>query len=210
MSVNSKMTAIADTIRALLGLSGTMGLDAMATNLGTEQTNIANAFTAVGNKGGAVPSSKVSGNLASAIASIPESSGGSLPDGITALTTGTYTPSSDQKFFMTIDHDLGVIPNFCVWMMEADISTSIPSQACTIGVSFMKRTKYSQSYTDIADAHFMIRGYSSSGSQSGTSTMTTNYGYFTDTKVPFMGSTSYPIKAGYTYRWVCGVLDGVL
>lgn len=33
MSVNSKMTAIADKIRALLGLSGTMGLDAMATNL---------------------------------------------------------------------------------------------------------------------------------------------------------------------------------
>ncbi len=33
MSVNSKMTAIADRIRTLLGLSGTMGLDAMATNL---------------------------------------------------------------------------------------------------------------------------------------------------------------------------------
>lgn len=33
MSVNSKMTAIADKIRTLLGLSGTMGLDAMATNL---------------------------------------------------------------------------------------------------------------------------------------------------------------------------------
>lgn len=33
MSVNSKMTAIADKIRTLLGLSGEMGLDAMATNL---------------------------------------------------------------------------------------------------------------------------------------------------------------------------------
>jgi hypothetical protein len=72
MSVNSKMTAIAGKIRSLLGITGAMGLDAMATNLGTEQTNVANAFTAVGNKGGTVPSSKVSGNLASAIASIPE------------------------------------------------------------------------------------------------------------------------------------------
>ena len=71
MSVNSKMTAIADKIRALLGLSGTMGLDAMTDNLTTEQTNIMNAFTAIGNKGGTVPSSKVSGNLASAINSIP-------------------------------------------------------------------------------------------------------------------------------------------
>ena len=72
MSVDSKMTAIADKIRSLLGITGTMGMDAMATNLGTEQTNIANAFTAVSNKGGTVPSSKVSGNLASAINSIPK------------------------------------------------------------------------------------------------------------------------------------------
>lgn len=35
MSVNSKMTAIADKIRALLGISGKIGLDAMADNLGT-------------------------------------------------------------------------------------------------------------------------------------------------------------------------------
>lgn len=34
MSVNSKMTAIADKIRALLGITGTMGMDAMANNLG--------------------------------------------------------------------------------------------------------------------------------------------------------------------------------
>jgi len=70
--VSTKMTAIADKIRSILGITGKMGLDAMATNLGTEQTNVENAFTAVGNKGGTVPSSKISGNLASAIASIPE------------------------------------------------------------------------------------------------------------------------------------------
>lgn len=35
MSVHSKMTAIADKIRTLLGLSGKLGLDAMASNLGT-------------------------------------------------------------------------------------------------------------------------------------------------------------------------------
>lgn len=87
MSVNSKMTAIADKIRSLLGISGTMGLDAMATNLGTEQTNITNAFTAVGNKGGTVPSSKISGNLASAINSIPK--------GVTVQRkSGTFTTNS--------------------------------------------------------------------------------------------------------------------
>lgn len=40
MSVKSKMTAIADKIRALLGISGTMGLDAMATNLTTAQNEV--------------------------------------------------------------------------------------------------------------------------------------------------------------------------
>lgn len=35
MVVNSKMTAIADKIRDLLGISDKMGLDSMATNLGT-------------------------------------------------------------------------------------------------------------------------------------------------------------------------------
>lgn len=40
MSVKSKMTAIADKIRALLGLSDTMGLDAMATNLETVQDEV--------------------------------------------------------------------------------------------------------------------------------------------------------------------------
>ena len=34
MSINSKMTAIANPIRTLKGTSGAMGLDAMASNLG--------------------------------------------------------------------------------------------------------------------------------------------------------------------------------
>lgn len=42
MSLNSKMTAIADKIRALLGLTGTMGLDAMANHLGDAVTEVDN------------------------------------------------------------------------------------------------------------------------------------------------------------------------
>lgn len=68
--VNTKMTTIAEKIRSLLGITGKMGLDAMATNLETEQANIDAAYAAISTKGGTVPSSKVSGNLASAIASI--------------------------------------------------------------------------------------------------------------------------------------------
>lgn len=71
MSVNSKMTSIADKIRTIRGTSGSMGLDAMATGLDVVQTDMTAAFSAVGDKGGTVPSSKVSGNLATAINSIP-------------------------------------------------------------------------------------------------------------------------------------------
>ena len=70
MSINTAMTAIADKIRGLLGLSGAMGLDAMASNLAVEQTNIADAYAVVSSKGGTVPESKVSGNLAAAIGTI--------------------------------------------------------------------------------------------------------------------------------------------
>ena len=89
MSVNSKMTTIADKIRTLLGLSGTMSLDAMATNLEIEKTNIANAFTAVSNKGGTVPSSQVSGGLATAINSIPTNTGVAV-----RTASGTISPSN--------------------------------------------------------------------------------------------------------------------
>ena len=40
MSVNSKLTALADEVRELSGVTGTMGLDAMATNIGDANTEV--------------------------------------------------------------------------------------------------------------------------------------------------------------------------
>lgn len=52
--------------------------------------NVSAAFTAIGNKGGTVPSSKVSGNLASAINSIPK--------GVTVQRkSGTFTTNSSGE-----------------------------------------------------------------------------------------------------------------
>ena len=77
MSVNSKMTAIADEIRELSGTTGTMDLDAMANTLHTENSNfasnltdqdslIAQIQTALENK--AVPSGGIDTSDATAIA----------------------------------------------------------------------------------------------------------------------------------------------
>jgi hypothetical protein len=73
--LHEKMTAINDKIRSILGITGKMGLDAMATNLETVLNHITDAFTAVSNKGGTVSESKVSGGLADAINSIPTNTG---------------------------------------------------------------------------------------------------------------------------------------
>ena len=70
MSVNTKMTAIADKIRTLLGVSGKMGLDAMDANLDTACTEVSNAYAAITEKGGTVPEALNIVNLSAAINSL--------------------------------------------------------------------------------------------------------------------------------------------
>lgn len=98
MSVNSKMTAMANSIRALLGLTGTMGLDAMATHIGTEKTNVDNALTAIADKGVEVPSGANSGNLAELIASITGGGGSSFPNGTDWSDSNITTTWEDSEY----------------------------------------------------------------------------------------------------------------
>ena len=88
MSINTAMTSIADRIRGLLGLTGTMGLDAIASNLAVEQANISDAFAAVSSKGGTVPDSQASGNLAAAIGTIPTGAAVQRKSGTFTTNTG--------------------------------------------------------------------------------------------------------------------------
>lgn len=69
-TVNEKMTAIADQIRTLIGTTGAMGLDAMATNLTTANSAVASAKTAITDKGVSVPDGAGVDDLAALIASI--------------------------------------------------------------------------------------------------------------------------------------------
>lgn len=70
MSVNSKMTAIADKIRGLRGITGQMGLDAMATHLATVQSQISAALTTLSDMGVSVPAGATAGNLSALIATL--------------------------------------------------------------------------------------------------------------------------------------------
>lgn len=103
MSVNSKMTAIADQIRTLLGLTGTMGLDEMAAHLGTEQSNVTAALAAIADKGVTVPDGSNSDSLAALIAAIEAGGGGEI-------ITGSFIANSSG--IVNVEHNLGKKPSF--------------------------------------------------------------------------------------------------
>lgn len=71
MSVESKMTAIADRLRALQGSTADLTLDGMDTALSQLQTHTASSFTAVGQRGGTVPQGQLPSALPAAILTIP-------------------------------------------------------------------------------------------------------------------------------------------
>lgn len=126
--VYDKMTAIADKIRSLLGVTGKMGLDAMASNLETEQTNIAAAFASVESKGGAVPESKVSGNLANAILGIPEGAEIKKKTGSFSTRSGSATVdcgfAPDLFYFTTNGKEDGYLITGCL-AFEASNQTKL-------------------------------------------------------------------------------------
>ena len=122
MSVNSKMTAIADKIRTLLGLTGTMGLDEMAAHLGTEQSNVTAALAAIAGKGVTVPEGSNSDSLAALIAAIEAGGGGG-----TAVTVSM----KDVNFY---DYDETLVASYT--LAEAQALTALPEGPTHDGLIF--------------------------------------------------------------------------
>lgn len=71
MSIKTKMTAIADKLRAMLGTTDSLSLDGMAASLDTQAAQVAASFSAVAEKGGTVPVSQLASTLPDAIRTIP-------------------------------------------------------------------------------------------------------------------------------------------
>lgn len=115
MSVNSEMTAIADLIRGLRGVSGKMGLDAMKGHLQDEQDGLDSALTALSEKGVEVPAGTKVDGLAALIAAIEAGGGGlSLPPTITHFAVDTYTTTTYGVSDITCGHSLGVKPTAAI------------------------------------------------------------------------------------------------
>lgn len=70
VTVNEKMTALADEIRVLSGTEGTMGLDAMKSNVNTANSAVSAALSALVDKGVEVPDGSNVSGLAELIAAL--------------------------------------------------------------------------------------------------------------------------------------------
>ena len=167
-TINEKMTAIADAIRAKTGESSDVkyGLDAMAAAIAALET------------------------------------GGGLPEGVSALSAGSFalSTSSAATNVKEITHGLGVKPNFYLASTTVKHLTGTSETFIILGID---KTTTSSTYQ-------AVRGYAyftSSGGVSGSFTRSTT-SYFDEEKFSMETSSSYPIKRT-SWRWICGVMDNI-
>ena len=131
--------------------------------------------------------------------------GGGLPGGISKIATGTFTSTEDVTSAM-VDHGLGEIPTFLVWVAESDLSS--PQATFNILGAIVRKVHAINSTTKHKLGYF-FRGYNANNSAAGAQNSGASSIYMTDTQCRLCGNSSYQFLAGYEYRWVAGVIDGI-
>lgn len=159
------------------------------TQLESDLTSIANAIR---EKSGASGSLVFPDGFADAIAEIV----GELPGNITALASGSFTPS-DYPTTYTIEHGLGVAPNF--YMIRNTDQMGYSANANKIlavyATDFSNQSVSVMLYANSTTSVFTPR--TSIGSIIGNATSITT---------PFFNSI-FTFQSGHTYHWVCGVIE---
>lgn len=158
--------------------------------------NVANALAAIAEKGVTVPDDSGSDALAALIRAIET---GGLPEGFTAVETGTYTPTSNKTSF-TITYTLGVRPNFVI-VFPVDLDELVNSS----GVAFVAYIPETGSVSGVYSNMSRVNAYKSSstnfpstftreGQSSSNLTTTSTYVMSNNSSRFFTG--------GVTYYWV--------
>lgn len=192
MSVNSEMTAIADLIRGLRGVSGKMGLDAMKGHLQDEQDGLDSALAALAEKGVTVPDGTKVDGLAALIAAI-ESGGGSG-----GVDVSWFEGMSFEEGSVTFDAD--------TFSYNA-IATGFTQCYGGIVVAEGTTDKFSNPYLNLgcyqADAKNEYRFCVAGGNTSYYGVNLALDGYY-GAKYIYLAFGQYDLKfkAGVTYKWI--------
>lgn len=131
--------------------------------------------------------------------------GGGLPAGITALATDTFTPTSDiSNSLYELEHGLGVVPNFFI-VMVSDVPALSGYTKSVLQVQGVRRpvgtnaatvsTMYVSAYEAVSALTQNLQSAEANDKWTADSLSFDLY--------------SYALKAGYTYRWICGVAEGL-
>lgn len=195
MSVNSKMTALADEIRILSGTEDTMGLDAMKNNVNAANSAVSAALTALTEKGVEVPDGTIVSGLAELIGAIE--TGGNILD--CSYAAGSFTVAQNCiKYNIMSLSDLetlfdGTLPTKSVggyWLANGYTTTDSSSAFFGFGAS-------PSSANYLTGTPYYISG-SSVTRGSGTNVIG-----FTGLEGLYVQSYSYAgFRAGTTYNWI--------
>lgn len=133
--------------------------------------------------------------------------GGSLPEGITALASGTYTPVGSTANYTNIHHGLGVAPNFFFIYIEGDNISNID-----VASSFVTELGLLQSFNGTLGSGIgfkFCRYCNANNFILMNHVPSTRELFSTDSHFVVYTPTASPFKVGATYRWIAGVLDGI-
>ena len=135
--------------------------------------------------------------------------GGGLPSGFSAFASGTFTPTSALTGNQSIEHGLGVTPNFFYLIALGNMNVSntsyVISQQC-----FLKTWTYNSTIC----YGFRLTHYRNSygNMQHYAEALTSSYlqnNCLNDTTFSIYGGSDYPIRGGTSHLWICGVIDGL-
>lgn len=165
---------------------------------GETLTAIADAIR--GKTGGTSPIDPA--QMANEITNIP-ASGGGLPEGISALASGIIVPTSNISSDYTVTHNLGKRPDFAILMLLNDAETT--ALKSTQLFQMLSHKPFNSNGT-INYTRGLTVYQSSSGAASNTIVTAMDSTYANETTVKFRALSNQPLKAGYRYLWLCGVL----
>jgi hypothetical protein len=164
----------------------------MANEFAVNQADLTSIANAIREKSGASGSLVFPDGFADAIAEIV----GELPGNLTALASGSFTPSDNPKTY-TIEHGMGVAPNF--YMIRNTNQMGYNANANKILAMYA---------TDFSNQSVSVMLYANSTTSTFTprTSIGSTIGNATTITTPSM-SGSYAFQSGHTYHWVCGVIE---